>query len=145
MRSIINFAIFPVVFNSFGTLSQNNNLLGNFNQCLDSKHHIIGKYCQVQIRSTADRSNQGRHISELYRLLHLHPVLRQLLNWPVRKQNSTRIYQEFKQNIDFNLYQLGVCFPHTCNSADIEKILNKCIKMGDFNFIQFFKIYFLQF
>jgi hypothetical protein len=121
-----DFALFKLVIDSNANLMPSGILdgtfysFGEYEECLhinhsfDGKQEIFGKYCLIKVQIPI-------------------PQLKAFL----KNNNLIRKHLKLDQNVMINIidlfnyangtiFNLGLCFPHSCMASEIENLMNKC-------------------
>lgn len=106
---------------------------GEFDECIGIKsppqengRFIYGKYCQLHFASFFPKLKD--YDASFERIIESHPQYGNLL-WLAKQANADNYLAgmlkkliEGTHALKYRLYHYGVCFPHTCTSADIQEL-----------------------
>lgn len=136
---------FISVPDSFGSLHLSGFLqgqissFGEFQNCLsikspllNSNRHIYGRYCQLQFQSLLPPLKKYHpqfetefRSSETFISLEKLSKRLNLDKYMSKKMKFVKFASEFDRLHGSKYLRYGVCFPHTCTSVDIARLLNR--------------------
>lgn len=132
----IYFNQFFIVIDSFGLIpsgitSGTSSHFGEYNQCLSIKSPtndrleiVKGKYCLLKPvvpvpPNYSYKTNEP--IVPMGILNHIH-----FQGKPIQQSQSINNFIEFVNYFNGKIINIGICFPSTCSSVDIEQLVNYC-------------------